>query len=68
MEKTIIIEGMMCMHCTARVQKALEDIDGVTAHMDLEKKAAYLTLEKEVSDEVLTKAVEGAGYQGVTIL
>lgn len=68
MEKTIIIEGMMCMHCTARVQKALEDIDGVTAHMDLEKKAAYLTLEKEVSDEVLTKAVTDAGYQVVTIL
>lgn len=68
MKKTIIIEGMMCMHCVARVQKALEDIDGVTAHMDLDKKAAYLTLEKEVSDDVLTKAVEGAGYQVVTIL
>lgn len=68
MKKTIIIEGMMCMHCTARVQKALEDIDGVTAHMDLDKKAAYLTLEKEVSDEVLTKAVTDAGYQVVTIL
>lgn len=68
MEKTIIIEGMMCMHCTARVQKALEDIEGVTAHMDLDKKAAYLTLEKEVPDEVLTKAVTDAGYQVVTIL
>ncbi|OUP77874.1 copper-translocating P-type ATPase [Anaeromassilibacillus sp. An172] len=68
MKKTIIIEGMMCMHCVARVQKALEDIDGVTAHMDLDKKAAYLTLEKEVSDEVLTKAVTDAGYQVVTIL
>lgn len=68
MKKTIIIEGMMCMHCTARVQKALEDIEGVTANMDLEKKAAYLTLEKEVSDEVLTKAVTDAGYQVVTIL
>lgn len=68
MNKTIIIEGMMCMHCTARVQKALEDIDGVTAHMDLDKKAAYLTLEKDVPDEVLTKAVTDAGYQVVTIL
>lgn len=68
MKKTIIIEGMMCMHCVARVQKALEDIEGVTAHMDLDKKAAYLTLEKEVSDDVLTKAVEDAGYQVVTIL
>ncbi len=68
MKKTIIIEGMMCMHCVARVQKALEDIDGVTAQMDLDKKAAYLTLEKEVSDEILTKAVTDAGYQVVTIL
>lgn len=67
MKKTMIIEGMMCLHCTARVQKALEDIDGVTAVMDLDNKCAYITLEKPVDDEVLIKAVTDAGYQPVSI-
>lgn len=67
MKKTMIIEGMMCLHCTARVQKALEEIDGVTAVMDLENKCAYITLEKPVTDEALTKAVVDAGYEVVSI-
>ena len=30
MEKTLKIEGMMCMHCAGRVKKALEAVPGVT--------------------------------------
>ena len=32
MEKTMNIEGMMCMHCEAAVKKALEEIDGEVVH------------------------------------
>lgn len=63
MEKTIAIEGMMCGHCTARVEKALNELEGVTATVDLEKKCADVTLSKEVSDEALTKAITDAGYE-----
>ena len=63
MEKKMIINGMMCMHCVGRVDKALNAIDGVTASVDLESKTATLTLTKEVSDDVLTKAVTDAGYE-----
>ena len=38
MEKTMIIEGMMCSHCSGRVTKVLNDIDGVTAIVSLENK------------------------------
>ncbi len=61
MQKTITIEGMMCTHCSGRVESALNAIPGVTAKVDLEKKTA--TVSGEVSDDVLRKAVEDAGYQ-----
>lgn len=67
MNKVMTVEGMMCAHCKARVEKALNAIDGVQCEVDLEKKAANLTLSKPVSDEVLTAAVTDAGYDVVGI-
>ena len=63
--KTMVIEGMMCMHCKAHVEKALNSIDGVTATVDLESKTA--TISGNVADEVLTKAVTDAGYEVISI-
>ena len=63
MEKTMKIEGMMCMHCEARVKKCLEEIDGVAqAVVSHEKGSAIVKLVKDVSDEVLKKTVEDQGY------
>lgn len=68
MKKTMIIEGMMCAHCTGRVEKALSAIDGVTAvEMSLEGKSAVLTLSKDVDDQVLVDAVTQAGYEVVSV-
>ena len=64
MTKVMTIEGMMCGHCTGRVQKALEAIEGVSAvTMSLEAKTATVELGAEVSDEALTGAVTQAGYE-----
>lgn len=68
-EKTMItmkINGMMCPHCQAAVKKALEAFDGVTADVNLEDKAAYITADK-VDAEVLKKAVTDAGYEVVSV-
>ena len=67
MKKTMKIEGMMCGHCTGRVEKALNALDGVQAEVSLEDKAAYLTIDGDVSDAALKKAVEDEGYQVVDI-
>lgn len=68
MTKTLTIEGMMCGHCTGRVQKALEALEGVSSvTMALEAKTATVELAGEVSDEVLTKAVDEAGYQVTSV-
>ncbi len=64
MEKKIFIEGMMCKHCAARVEKALNKVEGVAqAKADLEGKFAAVTLTAPVEDGVLTAAVVDAGYE-----
>ncbi len=68
MTKVMVIEGMMCMHCTGRVEKTLAAIDGVSAvEMSLEGKTATLTLSKDVDSKVLTDAVTEAGYEVVSV-
>lgn len=67
MKKELIVEGMSCGHCSARVEKALNEIDGVQAKVDLESKTASVTLSKEVSDEALIQAVTDAGYEVTTV-
>ena len=62
MKKTLTIEGMMCAHCAAHVEKALNALDGVdSVTVDLAGKTAVVT--GDVSDEALKKAVADAGYQ-----
>lgn len=67
MKKNIQIEGMSCGHCSAHVEKALNGIEGVSATVDLEAKTAYVEITGDVSDDVLKKAVEDAGYEVVGI-
>ena len=68
MEKVMTIEGMMCGHCTGRVQKVLEALEGVTeVTMSLEDKTATVKMATEVADEVLTAAVVDAGYEVVSV-
>lgn len=64
MEKVLKVEGMMCQHCQARVQKALEAVDGVqSVVVNLEEKTATVTMEKDVKPSALIQAVVDAGYQ-----
>lgn len=63
MKKTIKIEGMMCGHCEARVKKCLEELPEVTeAAVSHENGTAVLTLNAEISDDILKKTVEDQGY------
>ena len=64
MQKTMKIEGMMCGHCEARVKKTLEAIPQVdAAEVSHEAGTAVVTLNAEVADDVLKKAVEDQDYK-----
>ena len=68
MEKTALIKGMSCSHCAARVEKALNKIDGVEATIDLESRTAKLSLTQPVPDKVIKDAVENVGYEVTDII
>ena len=64
MKKTLHVEGMMCCHCEARVKKALEALPAVDAAVvSHEAGTAIVTLNTEVSDADLKKAVEDQDYK-----
>lgn len=66
MKKKIFIEGMTCEHCARHVTEALSEVEGVLhAEVNLKENYAVVEADGEISDEVLTAAVEEVEY-GVT--
>ncbi|MBQ2798298.1 MAG: heavy metal translocating P-type ATPase [Ruminiclostridium sp.] len=63
MTTVIKIEGMMCGHCKAMVEKVLNAIDGVSATADLENKQAVVEHPESVSVETLKQVIIDAGYE-----
>ena len=67
MQKILVIEGMVCGHCAAHVERALNALEGVQAKVNLDDKTAIVQSAQEVSDDILRKAVQDAGYEVVAI-
>ena len=68
MTVTMKIEGMMCPHCEARVRDTLSAIPGViSADVSHSEDRATLVVEDSLSTDVLTSAVEGAGYKVISV-
>ena len=67
MKKIMKINGMMCGHCSARVEKVLNEIEGVSAEVDLENKQAIIVCDDNISDKALKDAVTDAGYEVISI-
>ncbi|MGM9538181.1 MAG: heavy metal translocating P-type ATPase [Candidatus Onthomonas sp.] len=68
MTKTLTVNGMMCNHCKAFVEKTLSALPGVeSCEVNLEAKTATCTLSAPVEDKVLADAVTAAGYEVVSV-
>ncbi len=67
MKKVIEINGMHCPKCKARVENALNAVEGVSAKVDLAKRIAVVTLKSEVSDDTLKNAISSLGFEVVSI-
>ena len=67
-EKKMEIKGMMCMHCSGRVKKVLEALDGVKeAVVDHETDSAIVRCESGIETALLIKTVEEEGYEVVNV-
>ena len=64
MNTVIKVEGMMCGHCKARVEKACKAVPGaLDAVADLAAKTVTVT--GTAGEAELKKAIAGAGYEVV---
>lgn len=66
-QKIVRVDGMTCDHCKGWVEKAINEIDGASAKVDLKKKVAVVSLARELSNEEIIAAVKKAGYRVVEI-
>ena len=66
-ERIMIIEGMMCPHCQARVEQLLGALEGASAKVILEEKKAVVNAPESITNEALAKAVTDAGYKVISV-
>ncbi len=61
-EKTMIIEGMVCDNCAAKIHNALNSMDGVSAKVNRSRGQAIVRLGRQTDDEELTRVITDLGY------
>ena len=61
-EVDLDITGMTCASCSARIEKRLSRLDGVTAEVNLPLNTAHVVIDSDLTDGDVTAAVEKAGY------
>lgn len=66
-KKIVVIEGMTCEHCQNMVERSINTIEGAAAKVNLRKKEAVVSYEKDIDDEEIRAVVEKAGYKVVEI-
>lgn len=62
-ETELKIEGMMCQHCKAHVEKTLNGLQGAQAEVDLDAGTAIVRSEQEIADDTFKATIEDAGYE-----
>lgn len=65
--KTVLIEGMHCGNCAARLEKMLNTVEGLSAKVDFATKTVILTSDRELPDDDIRGMVDFAGYRAVEI-
>lgn len=67
-KKIVKIDGMTCENCRNRVERAINQMDGVAARVNLRKKEAVVSYTSDLDEEALRRVVEKAGYEVLEIL
>lgn len=63
MKKKLIVEGMHCEHCAARVQKALLALDAeAKVEVHLKKKSVVISSKQALQDTEIRDAVTAIGF------
>jgi len=61
-KKRLIVEGMMCENCKARVERYVNDIEGAVAKVNLKTKEVIVSMDREITDNEIISAIQKSGY------
>ncbi len=62
-EVDLAIEGMTCASCATRIERRLNELDGVTATVNFATEVAHVAFPTDLDPETLVAEVEATGYQ-----
>ena len=66
-ELVVHIDGMHCQNCKNRIEKHLDELDGVVAKVNLNKKQAVVSIYREIDDSVIRDVIEGLDFTVVSM-
>ena len=66
-EKKLVLQGLHCEGCKIALEKAINDLEGASAEVNLKEQTLTVSMEKEITDEILTHVVMRAGFAVVRI-
>ena len=66
-ELVVYIDGMHCQNCKNRIEKHLDELDGVVAKVNLNKKQAVVSIYREIDDSVIRNVIEGLDFTVVSM-
>lgn len=64
---TVSVDGMSCEHCKTRVENALNEMAGISARVNLKKKEAYVSMDRQVDNDIIKRTIENTGYKVTSI-
>lgn len=62
-ELTLVVEGMHCENCKNRIERAINEMDGAVAKVDLKKKRAVISMDREIASEEFVHRIENLDFQ-----
>ena len=66
-EVTVHIDGMHCQNCRVRIENHLNEMDGIVAKVNLNKKTAAISIYKDIDDLEIQNTIEKLGYTVVSM-
>ena len=66
-ELVVHIDGMHCQNCKNRIEKHLDELDGVVAKVNLNKKQAVVSIYRGIDDSVIRDVIEGLDFTVVSM-
>ncbi len=67
-KKAVHIEGMTCGNCKKRVEILFNNIEGLSAQVDLKNNVAHVKMDRQVTEAEMEHSLKGTDYKITSIV